>query len=636
MRRVLWRPVTSAVVVLSVAVVSAGQQPPVFRSRVDLVTVDVTVLDRTGRAIEHLTPDDFTLEVDGAPRRVLSVEYVRYGTGTPDASSEPAAVSNEDMGAGRLILMAVDQGNIRRTEGRVALRAAAAFVDGLNPEDRIAAVAIDDVQAISFTGDRAAAKRTLATLTGRAVDMRSEFRLGIAEALAVADGNRSRLDQVVLRECGQPLSRFESPQRMARTEGLRDPCPTHVEQQARMLAHSARSQGTQSLDALQRLLQRLADVEGPKTLVLLSEGLIAEPQRVNLTELAALAQKARVSIYVLQLDSPVADAASDQLSPTLADDYRVRADGLARVAGAGGGALLQLVGADAEPFARILRELSGYYLLAFEVTPADRDGRAHRIGINVGRSGATVRARPAFRAPPAPTTPVSTEDRLVQLLRAPRLATELPLRLGILKAKAASGTGVQSQITIEAGGVDIDATYAAVIVDTRGVVVTSATQRSTSGRLAFPATLPEGRYLLRAAAIDARGRAGSVEQALDATLHGPAGGLRWSDVALVAPAPHAGAEPTAIVDRTPGPRLRASFEMYTDAVPDTAVRVTVTGTGGNTAATLHREATPVRTAPGTWTVSTDFDLRGLSPGRYVLTAALPQGHTLTRSFLLLK
>jgi VWFA-related protein len=626
----------SAVVVLALTVVSAGQQAPVFRSRVDLVTVDVTVLDRAGRAIETLSPGDFSLKVDGSPRRVLSAEYVPYRTAASSAQPEVSATSNEHVATGRVILMAVDQGNIRRTEGRVALRAAAAFLDTLDSADRVAAVALDDVAAISFTDDHRSVKRALTRLTGRGVRMATEFKLGLAEALAVADGNRSRLDQLVLRECGQPLGRLQNMERLATGDGMRDPCPTHIEQQARMVAHNARSQGAESLDALQRLLRRLEDMDGPKTLVLLSEGLIAEPQRVDLTELAALAQKARVSIYVLQLDSPVADAASDRLSPTLADDFRVRADGLARVAGAGGGALLQLVGADTEPFARILRELSGYYLLAFEVTPADRDGRAHRIGIRVGRSGATVRARPAFRAPPAPTTPVSTEDRLVQLLRAPRLATELPLRLGILKAKADDGAGVQSQITIEAGGVDVDATYAAVIVDTRGVVVTSATQRSTSGRLAFPATLPEGRYLLRAAAIDASGRAGSVEQALDATLHGQAGGLRWSDVALVAPAPHAGAEPTAIVDRTPGPRLRASFEIYTDGVLDGPVRVTVTGTGGNTAARLHTEAEPARTGPGTWTVTTEFDLLGLPPGRYVLTAELPQGHTLTRSFLLLK
>lgn len=41
-------------------VLLVAQQQPVFRSRVDLVTVDVSALDREGRPIQGLGPDDFT------------------------------------------------------------------------------------------------------------------------------------------------------------------------------------------------------------------------------------------------------------------------------------------------------------------------------------------------------------------------------------------------------------------------------------------------------------------------------------------------------------------------------------------------------------------------------------------------
>ena len=47
-------------------------------------------------------------------------------------------------------------------------------------------------------------------------------------------------------------------------------------------------------------------------------------------------------------------------------------------------------------FDRLGRELSGYYLLGFEPTEADRTGRERRIKVSVKPRGLTVRARPTF------------------------------------------------------------------------------------------------------------------------------------------------------------------------------------------------------------------------------------------------
>ena len=63
---------------LAVATLAAAQepQPPrtTFRSTVDLVPVDVSVVDRNGRPVSGLTEQDFTLAVDGKPRRIASAE----------------------------------------------------------------------------------------------------------------------------------------------------------------------------------------------------------------------------------------------------------------------------------------------------------------------------------------------------------------------------------------------------------------------------------------------------------------------------------------------------------------------------------------------------------------------------------
>ena len=100
--------------------------------------------------------------------------------------------------------------------------------------------------------------------------------------------------------------------------------------------------------------------------MLLSEGMIVDPRRVDLSKLAADAQAARVTIYALLLETPLFDATQERVSPTDTRDRQVRQDGVDRVAGAARGAVFRLVGSDPSPFARIARELSGNYLLAFE------------------------------------------------------------------------------------------------------------------------------------------------------------------------------------------------------------------------------------------------------------------------------
>ena len=44
-----------------------GQKPPVFRSTVDLVHLDVSVLDKDRRPVRGLTAADFTISEDDKP-----------------------------------------------------------------------------------------------------------------------------------------------------------------------------------------------------------------------------------------------------------------------------------------------------------------------------------------------------------------------------------------------------------------------------------------------------------------------------------------------------------------------------------------------------------------------------------------
>ena len=55
---------------------AAAAQPPVFGVGVDVVAVDASVVDADGRPILGLGPEDFRVEVDGKPRRIVTVDYL--------------------------------------------------------------------------------------------------------------------------------------------------------------------------------------------------------------------------------------------------------------------------------------------------------------------------------------------------------------------------------------------------------------------------------------------------------------------------------------------------------------------------------------------------------------------------------
>jgi hypothetical protein len=349
-----------------------------------------------------------------------------------------------------------------------------------------------------------------------------------------------------------------------------------------------------------------------------------------------------VTLYVLQIETPIFEAAESRVSPTLNQDLRLQADGLARLAGAARGAVFRLTGGDPYPFQRIAREISGYYLLAFEANGADRDGRTHRIAVRVHPRGTTVRARTAFRiTKPLPGT-LSIEDEIVRLLRTPRLATELPLRVATYSYADPQTNKMRMVVSAEAAADGPGAvTLGLVLVDARGVIVSSAVHSAASGRYAFPATVDAGRYLLRAAAIDAGGRKGSVQRWVRAGVT-DAGRWRVSDLTLVEPTgdPSAPFHPT--IDSARRDRIVAHLELYESGggpMPEVRVIVDVRARDG-VSPLLRADASLARPSAAQVIARADLRIGTLPPGAYVVRAivAAPGGpeHEIARPLTITK
>ena len=562
-------PISTAALTLVCAASVLAAQEAVFRSGVDLVTVDATVLGPDGRPVEDLGPGDFVLNVDGQPRRIVSAQFVAQTAPRQRGASLPAYhfTSNEHDAAGRFVMVAVDEPHIRRLEGRPALQAAAAFIDRLDPLDRVAVSGLTRTGVVEFTRDRAALKRQLEGLVGQADPVFLQFNIGLSEAIEVADGSRVKLADVVLRECGRALTNYLNPARAADdAAGGRDACPEQVEQEARAIAQHARTQARISLSSLEGLVDSLKAIDGPKTLVLLSEGIVADPRLIDFAELAAAAQIARVSIYVLHMETPTFEAAQDRVSPTFLRDVQIRGDGLTRLAGSARGAVFRLVGSDPRPFERIELELSGYYLLGFEAVASDRDGRPHRIDVSLpGRRG-DLRARQAFRLPPVVPSARAREQDLVDLLRASRHATELPVRVATYTYAEPGSPRLRVVVSTEAqaaAGPASRVILGYVLLDSRGVVAASGATSSDAGRHAFSTLVPPGDYTLRVAGIDPLGRRGLVERPFTARVAARAA-VRVSDL-ILAPVPAQSDAPLQpLIDRVSDNRMTMYVELYAD------------------------------------------------------------------------
>src|SRR6476661_5523955 len=90
-------------------------QTPSFRAGVEALPIDVVVLDDRGQPVRDLIAADFTVRIDGRPRRVISTQWVAATAATRSAPAPVVPegyVSNESASGGRLMALVIDQPNI--------------------------------------------------------------------------------------------------------------------------------------------------------------------------------------------------------------------------------------------------------------------------------------------------------------------------------------------------------------------------------------------------------------------------------------------------------------------------------------------------------------------------------------------
>jgi VWFA-related protein len=613
-----------SILVTVASLVQAQDQPPRFQSSVDVTSVDVSVFDSGGRAVSDLQPSDFTVRIQGNPRRVVSAEWISLITPErPDAPPPPAGYStNENSTGGRLIVFVIDQPNIR-FGGTMGIRTAVnGFLDRLQASDRVAVVGIGPgAPSLNFTSDRDRVKKTIERSVGQRISRGwGMFHISISEAAAVRRGDPNVLDRLIARECqGEPPG-----------EGF-ELCAENVGQEANRIAAEGTYDGEQTLTVLRNLMIGLRALDAPKTVVLVSEGFILDEQG-RAVELGNLAAAARTSIYVLKLDNQLFDI-TDPLAPTAQfEDRRAVSESLEMITAATRGTLFNIAVNASAAFAKIESELAGYYLLGVESDPADKDGKSHSVRVEVNRRGLTVRSRREIVGTVESDRPRSPRQLAMAALGSPLMVSGLPLRVATFSLQGPEPSRVQ--LLIHAGiGNDYSASRIVslgyVIVDPEGRIVDSQVidtrlppvLNGVPSSLQFTggASLPPGDYTLKLAVVEGD-RIGTVEHSVHATLVG-AGAVQLSDLMVGGPTEVRELMRPTIGHTVTFGSVHGYLEAYGAEASGLSVKYEI-ATGAEAPALLSA-AVPGRTAGGQRVIFSQVMLVGqLPPGHYMLRAIL--------------
>lgn len=374
---------------------SAPQTPsqpvPRFRSGIEGVILDVSVLDSNRHPVRGLTAADFTVLEDGAPQTItvftaVDIPEVQEPTAAWLRDVAPDVRSNDEVSDRRIVILVMDDATpMPASEVLQARELARRVVGRLGPHDLAAVVyAFNKRGGQGFTTDRA---RLLA-------------------AVERFDGGIDRMPEMNAAGASTnvPFSSFNT---------------------AAAVSYQA------TVGTLRAVAEYLADIpQRRKALIFVSVGLpldinLMEPALIGQTtgdtsgvtrqlqtelqEVVLAAQRANVNIYGLDpggLRAPVpaggttnvdtgaaTSAASDAGAGTLNRDFL---QGLS--ASTGGFAVTNTNDPD-QGLTQIVRENGSYYLLGYQSTNTRAAGRFRKIEVRVSRPGVTVRARGGYNEP---------------------------------------------------------------------------------------------------------------------------------------------------------------------------------------------------------------------------------------------
>jgi VWFA-related protein len=508
-----------------IAATLAAQTPsqPIFRSGVELVTIDVVATGRDGNPVYDLKAGDFELFEDGKSQPIRAFQFLNYSEATADAAPLPPGLVSNEVEPGGIFALVLDEIGYYVTEVTDVRRAAERFLNGaLQPHDYVAVVKSGTDSGFTLTADRT---------------------LAIEMAMS-ASGRRDR--GIRLEQAGAPDA-----------VGAGD-----------FDTASPGESGKQSFQVLEAVVEKLRPIPARrKAIVWFSRGgelpanfesnlEIGQPIGRNEDALRSLINRARVAnvaIYTVDPRGLVAPNTAGRdnpgVPPTGSDEIGTHRD----LANATGGRAIVNTNDIDGALRKAAVENRAYYLLGYEPSPAGKERRpkARRIRVTTKAPGVELLHRSLYMPG---TSGVAAVPELV--------ASPLPVRdLAITLAPASVAIDRRKRgilLPFEIGANLRDGTeveYNAIALDQAGKVVSRASGkgRASNGRVVGEAglTVESKIYQVRFAA---RALNPDVEGLAVATVSVPEGRAKQPECA-------------GFVFEQPGPK--AGLRLFTRAEPMT-------------------------------------------------------------------
>lgn len=445
-------------------------EQPLFRTRVNVVRVDVSVFNSAGAPITDLRPSDFALTEDDVPQRIDTVQFVELN-GQADAGS------NESL-------------EIRSPEH--------AAVEAAKDDVRLFALFLDDYHVDKAPSIVLPLRRALETFVNQ---------LGPRDLVAVMD------PLTPLSHLRLTRSRSELLERVRAFEGRRGerfPVRSVLEEAQLQRADWYQVRGAVSLSALTSLATYLGGLrEGRKSILFVSQGpLIGGPGDTNYARMEEAIEAANRGNVTINVFDP----------RPLGSGPFGGAEVLRRLSRETGGRAIVNTNEPENGLRQVIADSSAYYLVGYTPTREIADGKFHRIEVEVKRRGVRVLARRGYWAPRAeeltpaePPTPPEPglaramapivgppDGRIVDTWMGVEPADRGQARLFVTWEPAARRSESQAvRLMVE----PLEQNSGDALAPPQ--VVANATTAGDDSMAAF--TLPEGRVVVRLTALDASG-----------------------------------------------------------------------------------------------------------------------------------
>jgi VWFA-related protein len=411
--------------------------------------VDVVVTDKKGEPVIGLKKENLEVYENGVPQTIVSFDAVEIPAAAAESPApRPPVSTNAHKGErrGRTFVIVFDDIHLSPFTSQ---RAKAAVADFLRREtregDRVTLVAAGGGTRWStrMEAGRDEMIDLVKRLQGRSLPDTGSDRMSDYEAMRIhVFRDEMMMNRVQRRfETAGLTTATQQSQHVSGPRAMEDP---YVTGRAAEVYFGAAARNRITLEALERSLKALTGIMGRKSLILVSEGFIYDPQLDVFKRIVDGSRRANTAIYFLNsrgLEGLPVSMTAEFGAPLPAGDIGFAfsesfeaTEGSESLAADSGGFTVRNTNDLTGGFKRIADETRAYYLIGYNPANTARDGTFRRIQVKVrALKGVQVRARKGYYAPSDLENGLSrrpaVEVAFQGALDSPYEVDDIPLRL---------------------------------------------------------------------------------------------------------------------------------------------------------------------------------------------------------------